>query len=217
MTTPLEIPRREIVTAPASEPVTVDEVKTHLRLEDSDHDAYITELIKAIRLEFEGLTGLALITQTWRCWYEGPAFADNLGWWNGVREGALEIRSTDFLTLRPNPVSSITSVTTYDPDHAGTAYSSDNYSLDAISRPARLVLDRDAIWPSNLRDRNSIAVVVIAGYGAASAVPSDIKHILKMAIAHRFEHRGELLSGEAELASRRIFGGLVQRYRTRFF
>ena len=51
---------------PAAEPVTVAEVKSHLRLQHASEDDLIAGLIRAAREEVERATGMALIDQTWR-------------------------------------------------------------------------------------------------------------------------------------------------------
>jgi uncharacterized phiE125 gp8 family phage protein len=51
---------------PLAEPVTVSEVKSHLRLQHASEDDLIAGLIRAAREEVERATGMALIDQTWR-------------------------------------------------------------------------------------------------------------------------------------------------------
>src|SRR5580765_8015305 len=51
--------------APAAEPLTLSEVKAHLRIDTTDEDAYLTTLITVARMRCEGATRRALITQTW--------------------------------------------------------------------------------------------------------------------------------------------------------
>jgi len=65
-----EYPRLELITGPGSEPVSTAEVKAHARVYTDDDDSYIGELITAVRAEFESLTGIALISQSWRVWYD---------------------------------------------------------------------------------------------------------------------------------------------------
>ncbi len=60
----------ELVTAPALEPVTLDEAKAHLKIDVSDDDALITTLIAAARARAEWHTGRAFVTQGWRLWLD---------------------------------------------------------------------------------------------------------------------------------------------------
>ena len=50
----------------AVEPVTLAEVKAHLRLDHASEDELLGGLIRAAREEVERATGLALIDQDWR-------------------------------------------------------------------------------------------------------------------------------------------------------
>jgi uncharacterized phiE125 gp8 family phage protein len=53
-------------TAPAVEPVTLDEAKAYLRVEHSDDDEVIAALVSGSRIHVEAQTRRALITQDWR-------------------------------------------------------------------------------------------------------------------------------------------------------
>lgn len=208
--------RRVLVTDAASEPVTRDELKDHARVLDTTDDDYIDDLIAATRQAFEGETAIALINQTWRAWFDRPALQDTLGWWDGVRQGAIGDIATDHLRLLPAPVSSISSIKSYDLDGTETVFSADNYFLDTVSRPARVVLNAGKTWPVSLRNRNALAVEFVAGYGAdASDVPFDIRHALKVVAAHRYEHRGDVLSPNGVNALVQMLRPTIERYKLR--
>ena len=65
-------------TAPAVEPLTLDQAKEHLRVTDGADDAKISRLISAARRHVEGFLGRRLINQTWdlNCfdWPAGDVF-----------------------------------------------------------------------------------------------------------------------------------------------
>lgn len=54
-----------LTTPPSTEPVTLAETKTHLRVTHADDDAFISTLIKTARQQLEARTGLGFITQAW--------------------------------------------------------------------------------------------------------------------------------------------------------
>lgn len=54
-----------IVTPPQIEPVTVEEVKQHLRIDGSEEDNYLASLITVARQRAEEYTRRAFISQTW--------------------------------------------------------------------------------------------------------------------------------------------------------
>jgi len=53
-----------LTSGPASEPVTLAEAKTHLRVDGSAEDTLIASLIITSRLHVEAGLGLALVTQS---------------------------------------------------------------------------------------------------------------------------------------------------------
>lgn len=158
--------------APALEPVSLAEVKAHLRVDADDEDAYITSLVVAARELIESLTGYALITQT---------FQMRLDAWPN-EEGAVELP-------RP-PLQSITAIEIVDENGTPVAVDADSYEVDAASRPGRILRKWDADWPEPVPDLGGIRVTFVAGFGdAASDVPAALRQALLLLIAHWFERR----------------------------
>ena len=89
----------ELVTAPATEPLSLSEVKNQLRIEHNDEDALIARLIQAAidYVDVTGTLGKAMITQTWGEWY-----APNPG----------------TVTLSLGPIQSVSAIKYYDADNA---------------------------------------------------------------------------------------------------
>ena len=56
---------------PAAEPVTLAEVKNHLRIAHDSENDLLQGLIRAAREDLERATGMALIDQTWRLVLDG--------------------------------------------------------------------------------------------------------------------------------------------------
>ena len=73
-----------LVTAPASEPVSLAEAKAHLRIEAADDDSLIGALITAARQSAEAHMRRALMSQTWRLSLDRFPAAPQ-PWWDGVR------------------------------------------------------------------------------------------------------------------------------------
>ena len=63
----------KIVTEPAAEPLSIFEVKDHLRLDHDEHteDDWISANISGARQDCEGFQNRAYITQTWELWLDG--------------------------------------------------------------------------------------------------------------------------------------------------
>jgi uncharacterized phiE125 gp8 family phage protein len=171
---PLPVPgidpaRLVLVTAPAVEVWTIAdaEVQQHFRL-DSDQDAsMVTELLKASRRHFENITGLALITQTWRMELDRTP-----------RAAGVEIPRAP-LIASGDPAVVVSSVQYLDTDGATQTLAAANYVQPRAGIPralARLRLAPDGSWPDLGDYEGALRITFTAGFGAAStAVPSDIR------------------------------------------
>lgn len=164
--------------APAVEPVSLTEAKSHLRVDISDDDDYISGLIKSAREYIEGATRQALITQTWRL---------SLDAWPEGNE----------ITIPKPPLQSVTSIIYKDSDGNSTTWSTSAYIVDSDSEPGRVVLAYGQSWPSvTLYPANPIQITFKAGYGdAASSVPQHLIHAIKFLVAHWYENREPVTVG----------------------
>lgn len=201
-------PRRGsvLVTGPASEPVTADELRAHLvdtSLSDDDADALISEARELV----EDDIGAALIAQTWRLaldrWpsHGGP-------WWDGVRQGPQSILTgiPAFVVLPRWPLASVTSVKVYDQSGTETAVDvAATFDVDTFQRPGRLALKSGNVWPVAMRETNAVIIDYVAGF---SSVPGALKRAVMMMAAHLYANRGDC-SGASDAAVRAI----LDRYR----
>lgn len=185
-----------LVTAPAAEPVTTAEAKTHLRVDSSDDDTYIDTLVKSARLWVERTNGLALVTQTW----DGSIDAFPRG---------------DRIVVPKYPLVSVSSITYHDADlSTSTVFSSANYQVDVAARPPRIVLKDGADWPTDtLRASSGVVVRFVAGYGAASAVPEDIEHAIKLLVGQMYNHREPEVTGTIVTPIQFAIDALLAPYR----
>jgi uncharacterized phiE125 gp8 family phage protein len=185
-----------LTSAPASEPVTATELRTHLRTDSTElPDAEANALITDARTEIENMTGLAFLTQSWRLAIDQwPAGGE--AWWDGVREMSIsELYRTSViqtLTLPRWPLQSITSVTVYDEDSNATSINVANtFDVDVYQTPGRMTLKRGQTWPVALRANNAIEIVYVAGYTSASTVPITMKRAVRQLAAFMYSHRGD--------------------------
>lgn len=161
-----------LITAPATEPVTLTEAKAHLRVTGADDDTYITALITMARQYAEVFTRRALITQTWDLYLD--AFPDY-----------------DIALPMPD-LQSVTSVTYVDTDGVSQVLSSALYQVDLASIRGRIAPAYNEEWPDTREETyGAVKVRFVCGYGAASAVPETIKGAMKLLIGHWFENRME--------------------------
>jgi uncharacterized phiE125 gp8 family phage protein len=162
-----------LTTAPASEPVTLDEAKAWLWVEHSADDTLIGKMISTAvaRLDgYYGILGRAMINQTWR--------QDFTDW------------KTEFRLPLPN-VSSITSITYFDASNTQQTVSASLYELleDSYGSYVRF---RDAFTsPALYDDRiDVVKVTFVAGYGATAAnVPAPLQSAICMIVAHLYANR----------------------------
>jgi hypothetical protein len=204
------------VTAASTTPVTVDELRSWARIDSSEADATLTLLIATATELAELYLNRSLINRTLKLTLDMPNSTIDHGLSDGVYDlpvTALYGNFPEVIDLPKGPVSSITSVKTYDTSDAESTYSSGNYTLDTTG--SRLLLTDDAVWPTNLRDRASIAINYVAGYGsAASSVPSAIRTGILIHASTLYEQRGQCTEDMPApcrklYAPFRVYGGRV--------
>lgn len=153
----------ERVTAPASEPVSLAEAKLYLRVDGTDDDTLISDLIVAARMNAEDFLRKSLITQTWKLAYNDYVDYE--------------------VALPMHPVVSITSVVIRERDGDSQTFAAGNYYLNAAKN--KLIFDTT---PTGFL----IEITYNTGYGSASQVPQPIKYGILAHIAALYDERGLL-------------------------
>lgn len=164
----------EVSSAPAAEPISTADAKTHLRetLSDATNDAYIDLLVKVARQWVEKTCDIAMITQTCKLYLD--CFPTSLS----------------PIVLPRAPATAISSVSYVDQDGNPQTWTSSEYALDSKSRPARLYLAYNETYPNARTIENAVTITYTAGYGAgASSVPDDLIHAMKLLVTHWYENR----------------------------
>jgi uncharacterized phiE125 gp8 family phage protein len=156
------------ILGPLIEPISVGELKTHLRLDGVSEEGLLAGFITTARLQIEAALSLALITQTWS-W--------TLDHW--PQRAAVE--------LPMSPVQSVTGITVTQPGSIMTIPSS-AYILDGMAVPARLITRTD--WPRTASPALGITINFAAGFGShPSDVPPPLRQALMQLAAHWYGHR----------------------------
>lgn len=166
-----------LVTAPAAEPLTTAEAKSHLRVDLTDDDTLIDAYITAARQYVEEDLGRALVTQTWD--YTLDAFPS---------DGSA-------IRLPRPPLRSVTSVTYVDSAGATQTLSSANYIVNTGKRYGEISLAYGQTWPATREQANAVTVRFVAGYGDALAVPEPIKTAMRLVVGDFYDLRSGSIVG----------------------
>ncbi|KKB09037.1 head-tail connector protein [Devosia chinhatensis] len=180
-----------LLAGPAAEPVSLAEAKAFLKVDGGAEDALITTLIGAARLHIEGVTGCALIAQTWRI----------------VLDDWPESR---MVKLPVTPLLSVTAIAATDANGAShdiglVQFSSDN---------ERLFIPRVVVGMPVPQERGGIEIDYVAGFGAnPEDVPADLRQALLGLVAHWHEHRDAVLIAGSGAVVPSGFDRMVARYK----
>jgi uncharacterized phiE125 gp8 family phage protein len=171
------------------------DAKQHLRVDHSEDDAAIVDLIKAAHEYLQALTELTFTTTSYRSIMQS--------WPNDVA-----------ITLAHPPVSAVTSFAYYDEDDASQTFTSYLLKSDGNVR-SRILLDQDTSWP-NIYDRHdAITIDYTAGIGAdASALPATVRHAMRLLVAHWYDNREGLSPGPPPKPVQHSLNGLVAQLKT---
>lgn len=168
-----------VVTPAAAEPVTVAEMKEHLRVDWDEEDTYIGDLITACRRMFTGMTNRVCVNEKYTERFEN---------WP---------RDKGEILLQRAPLSTVSTVVYTDTAGATNSWASSNYTTVTGQEPGRLVLKFSGQWPTDsLQPGLPIVVTYTSGYGtSADDVPADLKLAIKAMVAHYYDNREPVVVG----------------------
>jgi len=158
------------ITAPTTHPLTLAQVKEHLRVDVDDEDTLIAALLDAAIESAEHATSRALMPQTW--------------------ELALDAFPAAFELTRV-PVSSIVSLKYVDTTGSLIQLASNAYVLDNASDHsfAYVVPAYGTTWPETLDQVNAVTLRYTAGYDSAALVPDSVKAWIKLQVGAMYANR----------------------------
>ena len=164
-----------ITTPAASYPITTAEAKAHLKVDISDDDTLIDNLIKAATQSAEDYTNrcfiattLTMVGDTWK----------------------------DIYTLYKSPVSAVTKIQYYDTTNTQVVLSTSVYIVDNTSKPCRILLDEDQEFP-DLADRKMAveAIYVVGESEDGTEVSNLIKQAILLMVGHWYQNREAVVIG----------------------
>jgi len=170
-----------LITPPVGEPISLEQARLHLRLDASGSppshpdDALVEELIRTARQHLDGPAGIlgrALMTQTWRLDLRG------------FPPGAAEI------LLPLPPLQSIVSINYYDTDDTLVTLAPTFYEVGYTDWNQGFVIPViGKRWPATADRSDAVRITFVAGYGAASDIPSPLLAAMKLHIGLLYENR----------------------------
>ena len=179
----------KLVTAPASLPLTVNEVKEHLRITNTGEDNYINNLIKTATKSTEKYLNRALLTQTYDLYLDR---------WENV------------IQLPFPPLVSVTSVTY----NVNQTLATSLYKVVNSAEPGYIQRAYDTSYPTLDNIPDAIVIRYICGYGEdAEDIPEDIRHALLLQVGDMYAHRETMLSDTRVFILRKYLYDLIHPYK----
>lgn len=180
----------KVTTPPVSEPVTVADLMSFLRLNDDSELSQLNEFITAARQMFEKRTGLTLLPTTYR-------------------QYTPTLNVTTYLMT--SPIISVESVSYYDSNDELQTLTT-GFSADTISTPASVAVDNLPSLTGTKRTPKAY-ITFVAGHDDVASVPPDIKIAIKELAAWWYLNR----EAYSELSYKGIpfgFDGICSLHRT---
>lgn len=166
-------------------PVSLDEIKAHLRIEiDDEDDLLLIYLAAAVsRLDGpNGLTGHALMTQKWEQSFSGfPS--------SGSR-----------IRLDVGPVQSVESIDYYDENGDPQTIDPAGYAVFMDDDGSFVQLLNGSTWPKTSTRNDAVTITYLAGLSdTGDDLPAEIKQAILLLVGHFYENReptaGAAMSG----------------------
>lgn len=166
--------RISVVTSPALEPLTLEELKDHLRVTWDTEDAHINALQTAARQWSEAFTRRQFITATYK----------------------LTLPTLVWKTYLPRPpLQAVSSIAYIDVDGVSQTLDPSLYEVDTEAEPGVVHKAYNATLPSTRSVWNAVQITFIAGYGGREDVPQAIKQAVLMLVEHYYRQRSATTEG----------------------
>ena len=185
----------KVTTEPTAEPLSLQEVKEYLRVDDATDERVVQPLIIAARQFAEEHMNRALMQQTFTLMLDAVIDQDQ-PLYEGMRTAPDLNYYKNYIVLPKSPVQSVTSVKTFNDSDEATTMAATKYYVDTQREPARIVLRTGETFPTALRVANAIEVIYVAGYTSAFTIPEPIRLGMLQHIAYMYEHRGDMYEAQ---------------------
>lgn len=183
-----------VTVAPTVEPISLADIKTHLRITDTDDDVY---------LETVRLTAIERVQEELNRFLAPQTVTYTLDAFHRVRRGPLDDfwytdhplgyeRQAPDIQIPFGPVQGVTSIQYTDASGTLQTLASSEYQLAKATEPARI--RPVTSWPVTKPEQyESVVITLTVGY-AEGALPRRLAHGLKLIAAHLNENRDMALA-----------------------
>ena len=165
----------KVVTPATSNPITLTEAKTHLKVDTTADDTFITNLIKSATSSAQEYTNRFFIATT----------IQQVG-----------DKWEDISNLFKSPVLSVTNIKYVSTDGILTTLNSSVYFLDDVNKPARIGLKPNQSYPEIIDRLNAVQVNYVVGLAAGpDEVDEGIRQALLLTIGNWYQNRQAVVTG----------------------
>lgn len=179
----------KLVTPAATLPVSLARAKAFCRVEGTEEDTLIEDLIGAAVDHLEQITGRRFATETWDLVLDG---------------------FSDTIDLPLSPVQSVVSIKYLDANgneqDAGQQY----WTADLVSEPGWIVRRAEATWPTVMATPNAVTIRLQAGY---DTLPRSLQQAVLLLVGHWYTNREAVVTGTIATEIPLGVGQLIHNYR----
>lgn len=192
----------QLLTEPIIRPITREEVKDHLRIDQTNtsEDAFIDTLILMATEYYQSRSWRQLITATYIQRFDDfPAFS---------------------FELRKPPLQSITSIKYIDENEVEQTLATSVFEVDTFSEVGKVQEADGESFPTVNTQLNAVKVEYKAGFGDTRGdVPDLIKSTIKLIVAHFYENRDmvRVTTGVSEIPIPQAIANLIDQNSIRSF
>ena len=166
----------QVITPASTYPVSLTEAKSHLKVDTTADDTYITSIIKAATQLSEEYTNRFFIDTVIE------QYASNFA---------------DLQTLFKSKVSAVAYVKYYDSNNSLQTLSATVYDTQLNYEPSQIQLANNQNFPSITKRNDAVVARYTVGYGsAASDVPEIIKQAILLTIGNFYQNRASVITGK---------------------
>ena len=164
----------QVITPASTYPVSLTEAKSHLKVDTTADDTYITSIIKAATQLSEEYTNRFFINTV------------------------IDQTCSDFAqlqTLFKSKVSAVAHVKYYDSDNSLQTLSATVYDAQLNYEPSQIQLAENQSFPRITSRNDAVVARYTVGYGTASDVPEIIKQAILLTIGNFYQNRNSVVVG----------------------